>query len=149
MDSSTCSYGHLHKSLFQLSYKFCIFYIPVSGHGHFQGLQVRFKLLLLWVAEVFFSRAAGCFGVSHMLKSWAAKPWGKPLVWSDALYCPCWTWSFFIGLHLNQWDWTSPTLIIWIGAWSNAANEFSITDKQKSNNFDNSQNSQCNISLHF
>ena len=45
------------------------------------------------------------------------KPWEKPLARSGAFYCPRWPLSFFIGLHLRQSDWKSPTVIMWAGTW--------------------------------
>ena len=34
-------------------------------------------------------------------------------------YRPRWPLSFFIGLHLRQSDWKSPTVIMWAGTWRN------------------------------
>ena len=47
----------------------------------------------------------------------AAKPREKPLARSGAFYRPRWPLSFFIGLHLRQSDWKSPTVIMWAGTW--------------------------------
>ena len=47
----------------------------------------------------------------------AAKPREKPLARSGAFYRPRWPLSFFIGLHLRQSDWKSPTVIVWAGTW--------------------------------
>ena len=49
----------------------------------------------------------------------AAKPREKPLARSGAFYRPRWPLSFFIGLHLRQSDWKSPTVIMWAGTWRN------------------------------
>ena len=48
----------------------------------------------------------------------AAKPREKPLARSGAFYRPRWPLSFFIGLHLHQSDWKSPTVIMWAGTWA-------------------------------
>ena len=47
------------------------------------------------------------------------KPRVKPLARSGAFYLPRWPLSFFIGLHLRQSDWKSPTVIMWAGTWGN------------------------------
>ena len=67
----------------------------------------------------FFSRAAGIFRVGRRPKPRAAKPREKPLARSGAFYRPRWPLSFFIGLHLRQSDWKSPTVIMWAGTWRN------------------------------
>ena len=47
----------------------------------------------------------------------AAKPREKPLARSGAFYRSRWPLCFFIGLHLRQSDWKSPTVIMWAGTW--------------------------------
>ena len=59
----------------------------------------------------------------------AAKPREKPLARSGAFYRPRWPLSFFIGLHLRQSDWTSPTVIMWTCTWRNVRNVARVTIK--------------------
>ena len=47
----------------------------------------------------------------------AAKPWEKPLAQSGFIHRACWPLINFIWLHLNQWQWASPTMITWTGMW--------------------------------
>ena len=67
----------------------------------------------------FFSPWAGIFRVGRRPKPRAAKPREKPLARSGAFYRPRWPLSFFIGLHLRQLGWKSPTVIMWAGTWRN------------------------------
>ena len=63
-------------------------------------------------------------------KPLAAKPREKPLARSGAFYRPRWPLSFFIGLHLRQSDWKSPTVIMWAGTWRNVQRPTLSLEKQ-------------------
>ena len=45
------------------------------------------------------------------------KPREKPLARSGAFYRSRWPLCLFIGLHLRQSDWKSPTVIMWACTW--------------------------------